>query len=472
MIGLLVFDAKKSQILSGVFVAMLTMGWLSSATYGQVVPLRPTDSDWHYRYELFQLLLERRGLTVSRFVNDAILKPEKSVVVVMGDLQNISQRTWSNLRMFVARGGNLLIATDRTPRPSGLGILDVGSVNSGPTLATKAGDQYSGFDDCLRVRDIDSEHPLTQGVQEIIANRCGWITRPTSIRGSRNRWQTIASLPDSTVPRESQGAVLVSVYKELDPLAGSVILAADASLFTNSMLWHADNAQFAFNVAEWLCEGDRNMLVYLVDGAAATSYAESLANAQPRDFTKNASPTKKPAPDMKTLMQFLNLVLQRVEDSNIINEALKNQPRNVSEREYFRWVWGALAALVGLTLAGLWMRRSQAFGAFLYGRKMRSWYDIQSSAQHPFDQNSFAAECLARDFCRQWTGKDSSADWKQYLQDIELDSGPIAISKQELSAIKTIFELGVYGKKSHFTNEQLLSLGTTIRTLLLKLSNK
>ncbi|MEQ1825855.1 MAG: DUF4350 domain-containing protein [Pirellula sp.] len=447
----------------------------ASVSFAQTPPMRPTDAEWYFRYELFQLLLEKRGMRVSKFVNDAVLKPEESVVVLLGDLQKISQSTWSNLRSFVARGGNLLIATDRTPRTLGLGIMDIGVVNAGPVLAQLARDQYSGFSDCVRVRELDQEHPITNGLTEIVTNRSGWIDKPISTRGDSRRWQSIAALPNKGIPIESRGSPLIAVYKDPFQNSGSAVLVSDASLFTNSMLWHADNALLSIRMADWLCENNRKTLVYLVDGSALPSYAESVAKAQNAESKANARPpssSTRPTPNAATLLQIANHVLKRVAESNIVNETIRNQPRNLSIGTYFRWVWGAFAAILIGMLILYFLRRSPTLSAFLNTRKMRSWHEIQSGAQHTLDQNSFAAECLARDFCRNWTLKDTPAEWKQYLQDFDLDAGTIPITQKEKTSVKNIVELAVYGKKAHFTDEHLLSLGTTIRALLLKLPAK
>lgn len=465
------------------FLLFAMCGMVGHSGFAQEPSMVPTDPDWHFRYELFQSLLEKRGLKVSTVLNEAITQPEESVVVLLGDLQKVSSVTWSNLRGFLLRGGNLLIATDRTPLALGMGILEIGTVNAGPLLSSAQEDCYEGFSDCLRVRNLDASHPITKGLNEIVTNRSGWLSRPTSSRSELSKWLVIASLPEDSQPGvNTRGRTvvgsnirtkpLIAVFRDATPRSGTAILVADASLFTNGMLWHADNGLLSIRMADALSNINRNRLVYIVDGVALPSLQRVLENKSKSEEatskTRSQAPANQPTPE--SLLRFANLAIKRVAESNIVNEALRNQPRNVSPTSYFRWIWGMLAAVLISLLVLLWMRRKAGMLPFLSPRRMRSWHELQTNAIHPLDQNSFAAECLARDFCRKWIGKDFVPDWKLYLQDLDLESRPVAMSKQERATVRTIVELAVYGKKSMFSDEQLQNLGVATNHLLLKLS--
>ncbi len=469
--------------LSAAFLVFAMCGMVGLSGFAQEPSMVPTDPDWHFRYELFQSLLEKRGLKVSTVLNEAIAQPEESVVVLLGDLQKVSSVTWSNLRGFLLRGGNLLIATDRTPLALGMGILEIGTVNAGPLLSSAQEDCYEGFSDCLRVRNLDASHPITKGLNEIVTNRSGWLSRPTSSRSELSKWVVIASLPEDSQPsvntrgRTVVGSnirtkALIAVFRDATPRSGTAILVADASLVTNGMLWHADNGLLSIRMADALSNINRNRLVYMVDGVALPSLQRVLENKSKSEEAMSKMRSQAPAnqPTPESLLRFANLAIKRVAESNIVNEALRNQPRNVSPTSYFRWIWGMLAVVLISLLVLLWMRRRPWILPFLSPRRMRSWHELQTNAIHPLDQNSFAAECLARDFCRKWIGKDFVPDWKLYLQDLDLESRPVAMSKQERATVRTIVELAVYGKKSMFSDEQLQNLGVATNHLLLKLS--
>lgn len=461
------------------FLLAAICGLVGHSSFAQEPSMVPTDPDWHFRYELFQSLLEKRGLKASTVLNEAVAQPEESVVVLLGDLQKISSVTWGNLRRFFLRGGNLLIATDRTPIALGMDILDIGTVNAGPLLSSTQEDHYEGFSDCLRVRNLDSSHPITKGLSEIVTNRSGWLSRRTPSRSDLSQWQVIASLPEDSQPSTklsgrnlARSKPLIAVFRDATPRSGTALLVADASLFTNGMLWHADNGLLSIRIGDALCNKNRNRLVYVVDGVALPSYQAGVENKSKSEQVTSKTPSQVAAnqPTPESLLRFANLAIQRVAESNIVNEALRNQPRNLSPASYFRLIWGVLAAVLISLLVLLWMRRRSGLLPFLGPRRMRSWHELQTNAIHSLDQNSFAAECLARDFCRKWIGKDFVPDWQRYLQDLDLESRPVAMSKQDRVAVRAVVELAVYGKKSMFSDEQLQNLGVAINRLLLKLA--
>ena len=74
----------------------------------------PAYAAWQFRYELFQMLLEERGLVVESSLDAALAAPEESVVVMLGKLNRIQVADPGKLLPFVARGGTVLIACDRS----------------------------------------------------------------------------------------------------------------------------------------------------------------------------------------------------------------------------------------------------------------------------------------------------------------------------------------------------------------------
>jgi hypothetical protein len=428
-----------------------------------------TDSDWYFRYELFEMLLEKRGLAIMPRVMDAAGKPSESVIVLLGDLQTVTPETWSVLRRFISRGGNLLLATDRTTQISGFGLLDIGTVNVGPVESADPDWQYERYSDCIRIRDFGVDHPLTEGVSELVTNRSGWLTRPSSLPRSSAAWQVLAKFPDNVIPKASRTQGFISLYQDEGQSAGSAICVADASLFSNSMLWHSDNGLFAIRVADWLCTQKRSKLAYLVDGVPLASFLKS----RPAPPVRMPEPSPKSAPqpvevklNPDSFLKFANLAIKKVADSNIVNETLRNQPRNLAPRAYFQGVWGFVALAILACLVWFMMRRMILLTPYLNPRNMKSWYEIRSAVHHPLDHNGSAAESLARDFCRKWTGRELVADWALFLEDLDLQPTMIGLESQERKIIRSLFEMAVFGKKSLVSDEQLLSLGSSIRYLL------
>ena len=132
--------------------------------------------------------------------------------------------------------------------------------------------QYQGHSDCLRVASLERTHPLMKGLSELVLNRSGWLALQPSEGMS---WEVLATVPETCSPRRSRGQPLIAASLSGSPEAGTMIVAADPSLFTNSMLWHGDNALFAIRVSEWLCRGEKRRLAFLVDGWPLPSYRAS-----------------------------------------------------------------------------------------------------------------------------------------------------------------------------------------------------
>ena len=136
----------------------------------QELPATVEDPQWHFGFELFQMLLEERGLAAESTLDAALAAPQESVIVIVGNLGRISQSTWYRLRRFAEQDGRVLLASD--------GPQDVGGFQAGPVTASAAADLYQGFPDCLRIRQISASHSIGTGITEIITNRAGWLSRP------------------------------------------------------------------------------------------------------------------------------------------------------------------------------------------------------------------------------------------------------------------------------------------------------
>lgn len=426
--------------------------------------------EWYFGYDLFQLVLKKRGLENSPFLNDAILRPKESVVVLLGDQRKLSTNAWNSLRRFISQGGNLLLASDRTNQLAGIGLLDVGTSNAGPVVSANPSIQYDGFNDCLIVEDVVQEHPITKGISKLVTNRSGWLARPNSMRGKTDAWLPLATFPSDVSPSNSQAQALIAISQSKAKEAGSAIVVSDASLFSNAMLWHGDNGLLAIQVADWLCDGNRKKVIFLVDGSPIRA-ASPAANGRKSSSTQDqasANPSQQIDVQIKpaSFLKFANTAIQKIAESNIANESLRNQPRGVPPRMYFQGVWALVALALAIGIVIVLMKRSRLLVNSMAPRKMRSWHDIQSNQHHPLDQNGLAAETLARNFCQSWTGKDKHAAWQRYLQDMDLELAQSSLSKLERASLKSLFELAVYGKKALVSDDHLVQLSQSIRELL------
>ncbi len=428
----------------------------------------PANSAWHFRHELFQMLLEERGLTVENSLDAALASPEESVVVMLGKLNRIQVADPGKLLPFIARGGTVLVACDRS---GSIGVT--ANFVSGPITSDDEATQYQNLPDCLRVADLDRDHPLMSGVNEIVLNRTGWLT---FLPGGVMTWKIVASVPKTCSPRRSRGQPLIAVGQSRSPetsITGTMIVAADPSLFTNSMLWHGDNSILAIRVSELLCRGDKKRLAFLVEGQPQPSYSSSpLLQENP-----SPSPQQPPPPPLppypqtppkltwEQLLRMANAVIQNVEESNILNEAVINHPRYPNARLYPLVIMLGLAAITAVWLLSKVAHTAAARPAAPVSRAMQSAHGMEAEEKEESSRYGSAAQMLARDFCFELTGSRVVADWQKVLVDPSLLSVEVMAQKPHRHDLVAVIELAVSRSAPHISSRRLQQFGGIIRRL-------
>ncbi|MFN9974952.1 MAG: hypothetical protein ACK58T_34180, partial [Phycisphaerae bacterium] len=79
-----------------------------------------TDTKWHFQFDLFQMLMVQQGVLPAESLESVLRRPEKSVVVMIGDLTEISRDSWLSMLRFAAQGGNVLLASDQNCQMNGI----------------------------------------------------------------------------------------------------------------------------------------------------------------------------------------------------------------------------------------------------------------------------------------------------------------------------------------------------------------
>ena len=423
------------------------------------------NADWQFRHELFQMLLEERGLTTENTLDAALASPEDSVIVMFGRLNRFQVADSSKLLPFVARGGTVLVASDRS------GTMGVtASFVSGPITSGDAETQYQSLSDCLRVADLDRTHPLMNGVNEIIVNRSGWLA---FLPSNSMAWDVVATVPQTCSPRRSRGQPLIAVSQGDAPGAGTMIVAADPSLFTNSMLWHGDNAILAIRVSEMLCRGEKKRLAFLVEGQPLPSYRSSplLQETSPAPSQNMPSPPMPPLPQtlpkptLEAALRLANSVIQNVEESNILNEAIINHPRRPNARLYPLVILFGLAAI---TAAWLLSKLTHTAAVRPPPPEVRDMQTAHSMFQEGTDASrsyGVAAQTLASELCRELTGSRFSADWRRCLADPSTLPFGAAMTKSHRRDLATVVELAASRGAPHISSRRLRQIGAIIRQL-------
>ena len=425
----------------------------------QAVPAY-TDERWHLGYELFQMLMEEQGLTPERSWDVAMSSPSESVVVVCGDLRQIHSREWLQARRFVAQGGALLVASEGNFEFPG-----VCSFFQGAAVAGDSRDRYQSFADCIRIRRLRSDDKLVTGVRELVVNRTGWLSIPTD---DSLDWQVIASMPATTLPRASRNQPLILSGRDTAPQTGLMILVADESLFTNGMLWHGDNAIFAIQVSELLCTERRRRLLFVRNGSPLPGYRESDA-VQPPEPKEAALPKpppniEPPEPDIETKLRVANAVINEIQESNLVNEVLRDRPRRMSPRSYLRTA--LLILLMLATLFVLWrlMQKRLNLPTLPRPRFMQSVFGVMSARQIANSEFGAAIVVLARDLCIELTGSRTETDWIRCLS--ERSTVPEKkLSRSQRRDLTEILGLSLRGATIHLSRRRFEALGRAIKEL-------
>ena len=418
---------------------------------------------WYLGYNGFRMLLEERGLTASTDLSRTLSTPSESVVVMFGDLSEISRTEWLRLRRFVSQGGSLLVASERAFQLPGVTTFSLGSATT-----TRAADQYEGYADCIALSDLNTNHPLGKGLRHIIVNKTGWLSR--SLDTSLD-WQVIASLPDDCSPQAAQGQPVL--LTGLDPIEGRgvMILSADQSLFSDGMLWHGDNSLLAIQACDLLCRGQRKWLTVYENGSTLPSYLQAAAPPSVVPPVPPVTPpvppnVDPPEPELATMLKIANKVIDEVQESNILNETLKDRPRNVRPVAWLRTM--LLIALILFTLFILW-RMSQTRWNLIpnrHSRFLQSMYGVHSANQLQASEFGAAAEVLSRNLCRELTGSDVETVWQKVLSDAK-HPNVASLPRSLRKGLMELVSIATRGCRIHISRRKFQSMGRTIQAIRL-----
>lgn len=369
-------------------------------------------ADWQFGFQLFQLLLEQKGLrTESSYRNAINQRPRQTVIVLLSEVPRTSP-FWSPLRRFVDRGGVAVIASDQGVFGTGFVIED-----SQVTVMDDA-EAYDGYSDCLRVSDLQHSHPVLQGVDQLIANRSSWISHMGSREGS---WDVLAKLPTSA--RDSRGwcngKPLIAEMKSHRDRNGRLLLMADHSLLINGMLWHGDNARLATNLVDWLTEDDRTRIFIGVDGQSLDPIVAQPPLPTPEELPPPTLEDLAKLPK-ETLLKFANRFVTGLEDADVLNELVAGQPAELERPLYRQALYLSAAFMAAFQIVRLMGRAGQRLE-----RPPHRASGVVTAAAAPQALSSTqlrpAAKELARDLFRQLSGSSDPQSWTVSADDVEVD---------------------------------------------------
>lgn len=242
-------------------------------------------------------------------------------------------------------------------------------------------------------------------------------------------------------------------------------MVADPSIFSNGMLWYANNGELATAIVQELASENRSTLVMIVDSKIQSQVILPTLPKQEEATQELPLPTASPTPQITSLLQVANAALKEVADPVQINEQLRDRPRNTAVEDYSRWIWTGAAALVISFVLWQLLNRSTWFATYNTSRQMRTARDLLS-ASRPVDlQNKIASETLAREFSRLWTGQDADSDWRVCLDQLK-HSNNDRLTAKDRTAVESIMAIAIFGGKATMGDTELERLCGTMQDLL------
>ena len=422
------------------------------------------DARWHIGCELFQMLLEERGVSEFQTLASSLSQPNRSVIVLTGNLSSFQEDFWGQLIEFVRQGGSVLIASDQAKYMNG-----IGEIKRGPVESTDSEDLYLGFEDCLKIEELDTLHPVMLGVREIISNRASWLSLPSRpLSRSPISFQSVATLPRTCTPVTSQGEPLIAVSKTVPSVQGVMVLVADTSILSNGMLWHGDNATFAIRLSEILARGSKSKLTFISDSKMLSSYRDRLQSRPPslgsNDMPPLPSMEEMPSTDLEMAMKVANQVLKSIGDSKILNEAMANQPRPVNPRGYALAVLVLLSAVILLLSLAYIIRRTPALTSRPPIVPHLSVFQMESSLKNRHAQFGPAAFILAREFCKECSGSIGDKDWQSKETPFSF-SVAVPNDKAFREKLEYVRSFEISNLVPRVSEKEFLKLGNTIQEL-------
>ena len=405
-------------------------------------------------------------MSIMQSLESSLDSPSNSVIVVTGDLRRLPSDIGVRLVQFVSRGGNVLLASDQPRRMTGIGEIKAGQV-----VSTHAEDRYLDFKDCVRILNIDSSHPSMQGVNEIVSNRTAWLALPpktSSIDGLR--WQVIATLPPDCLPSESSEQPLIVVGNRKEQAAGLLFVIADTSVLTNGMLWHGDNSTFAIRVSDLLGRGQKTHMSFVADGRVLSNYIDRIQPPTPKISSNRTNEQSFPRiqdlseSDLETMLRVANHVLKNVADSNILNEAMANQPRPVNIRLYSRAVLAMFSAAAVLLILAYVLRRIPSILKRQPIIPHVSAFEMDSVSRQRSSQYGPAAFILAREFCKECSGTSGEKEWRNQATSFR-HSEAIPNDKAFREKLEYVRSFEISNLVPKVSEKEFLKLGKTIHEL-------
>jgi hypothetical protein len=253
---------------------------------GQGVAKVPYEGSHFFRNLLFLKKLQ----PVTDLTTVPTLPPQETVVIVFGDSSGLEKVTQVlQLDQFVARGGALLVASDRHDK--GLLINPLQVQVTGEPILQYQGVGYRGKSTCPII-NVNERHPLFQGMSMGIAtNRPCWVAQTTE----PPRFQILGYFSNPLLGMDNfrpglphHQVFMVGPDPQTEPDARVLILGGHG-VFMNGMVAQEDNDNYRFanNCVNWLTDnGKRKYVLFIEEGLPQTKLDVGLSHLPDLDIWK------------------------------------------------------------------------------------------------------------------------------------------------------------------------------------------
>ena len=364
-------------------------------------------SDWAFGYEAFNLLLQESNIEICSQQEWNNTPGTDKFAIIIDDDPNIDWGpTMGGIPSLVMRSSGLCLKTRFRPR--------LGSVDSSQTQ-----DFYSAAD-CPIVRP-DSTHDVFFGVQSLVCNTPGYIAFPardqTIIDEQLYPATTLSrhiSIPGRTVFRRNSAPARrrFSILAE-EPTKRAWV--ADPLLFSNQMLFKADNLRFADNTLRWLSDDYRRKKVILFIGGVPRDAVDpsDLDILTPIPTHEEVIEAIKKMPK-GALAKFANSVVQLSEDENIYNRIAHNYADSLQDGQISRLIIFAIftCCFAFAMVTYFWQRRILRRTASVTASRRRQNLSKREAGSAAAERQA-AATLLLNSFCLE-VAERRLADWPEF----------------------------------------------------------
>ena len=375
-----------------------------------------TTKEWAFGYEAFNLLLQESDLEICDLNEWSSLPNEdKFIISIHQPIVNSSRINNGVPTLTMASNGRSLNAIFRP-------------------LGAVASDQPQDFystTNCPIVRPRSSEEVFF-GVQEIVCNTPGYISTSSIKRPIDEQFYPPTFRPrrrSSEKPIQRQFSLMSA-----EPLRR--IWVADPLLFTNQMLFKADNLRFADNTVRWLSDDyRRKKVLLLIYGKSQTPVDPSeldILTPVPTHAEVIDAIRKLPANEV---LKFANSVVQASEEENVYNDLIHQYTDGLKDGQVNRFILFAIfASCCAFGLATyFWQRRVLRRTASVTAggrRRNLSKRDTGSAAS----ERQAAASMLLNSFCLDVANR-RLADWPEFPTPIisQYEAGPAVKATNEMA---------------------------------------